>query len=146
MGGKTTKAEELLMDDPDGSLLIVPDNNTDMEIVYDAYIKNHTFTTIIIDEFIWMYNNSECPSWIMDCVLSCTDRLVLFSTPDRIYDPATDLLDMRNRFLTSDVARVMCTKFYDAIGLDVKMKLIRYLPNEVFESKVLGRYMHPALT
>jgi len=137
--GKTTKAQEIQLNDPENTLLIEVLDSTDIERIYEKHIKGCRFKTIVIDNFLKLYNKKRGDvNKIMQKMKAHSEEIILFSTPDKLYDKKTDKEELKSKFLDGKSAQVIYEKFYPGMSKNDRAILTSSLPASDFESKVLG--------
>ena len=143
--GKSTAAQKLQNLDPENTLLIEVYNDTNLTLINQNYIKGCKFKTVIIDNFLKLYKNKKnCVRRFIDYLKkNDVEEIILFSTPDRLYDINMDERELRDKFLDPSEVDIKQSSFYQGLTKSDRTNLISILGANEFETKVLGAlYSH----
>jgi hypothetical protein len=137
--GKSTTAQKLQNLDPENTLLIEVQSSTNLDLIYKKFIKGCKFKKIIIDNFLNLYSNkkNEVNKFVQYIKSNSVEEIILFSTPDRLYNKNEDKKELKEKFLDGSEVEVI-QEFYTVLPPEDRIILYSTLnPNE-FQTKVLG--------
>ena len=126
--------------DPENTLLIEAKEDTNLEEIYDLFIKGFKFRTVVIDDFLYLYKNksNKVRKFINNLQKNNVEEIILFSTPDKLYDKHEDEKELKKKFLDSSEAEVIQRELYNGISKNERMIFTAKFKSEEFQTKVLG--------
>jgi hypothetical protein len=138
--GKSTTAQQLQKLDPENILLIEVYDGTDLDVIREKFIPDCKFKTIIIDNFLKLYRNKKncVRKFINFLKKKNVEEIILFSTPDRLYDISMDKKEIKRKFLDSSEVEVLQKEFYGGLSVNDRMVFTSTLSPAEFETKILG--------
>ena len=145
--GKSTMAQKLQNLDPEETLLIEARDSTDLDMIYENHIKGCIFKKVIIDNFLKLYQNKKnCVRKIIKLFKkNGTQEIILFSTPDRLYDEHIDKSELKKKFLDRTEVEIINKEFYGGLSVHDRMVFTSTLSAQDFQSKILGVLYNQAI-
>ena len=138
--GKSIAAQKMQNLNPEETLLIEVDTTTDLNLIYEKFVKDYKFKKIIIDNFLKLFSNKKNQvKKFIKYIKSCgVEEIVLYSTPDHLYNKVTDKKELADKFLIGDDVEVIQDEFYHGLSTVDRMALTSLLRANDFQTKVLG--------
>lgn len=139
MGGKTTRALDIQMRDPEKTLYIRLLPETDIKMLMEKHIYGYRYDVIIVDEFL-----AACEKRLSDVrelMMKIKDRvkkIILFSTPDKLYDPNVDKEELKLKFLAGDDVKVVMKNFNPGAFCRAEWYYKQCMPDETFQRQIKG--------
>jgi hypothetical protein len=139
MGGKTTRALDIQMRNPEKTLYIMLLPETNIKMLIDKYIRGYDYDVVIIDEFLGACEKklSDVRGLVMN-LLNRVKKIILFSTPDKLYDPAEDKDEMRMKFLSGEDVKVVIKTFNPGVFCRAEWYYKQCMPEETFLRQIKG--------
>jgi hypothetical protein len=139
MGGKTTRALDIQMRNPEKTLYIMLLPETNIKMLIDKHIRGYDYDIVIIDEFLWACEKklSDVRGLVMNLV-NRVKKIILFSTPDKLYDPVEDRDEMRMKFLSGEDVKVVIKTFNPGVFCRAEWYYKQCMPEETFLRQIKG--------